>query len=79
MFKNAITVNLQIGTVGNNNLDLQTTIPTGQTKHSIPKSNIKKTPELDDNAANLKIYEEWRSKIKDFFTLNGMDTMDEKR
>ena len=60
-----------------NNLDLPATITTGQIKQSIPKNNIKKPHELDDNAT-LKAYEEWKSKIKDFFTLSGMDQMDEK-
>ena len=44
------------GTEGND-LDLQATIPTGQTKQSISKNNIKKPHELDDNAT-LKSYEE---------------------
>ena len=75
MFKNA-TTETQVGTEGNN-LDLQATITTGQIKQSIPKNNIKKPHELDDNAT-LKAYEEWKSKIRDFFTLSGMDQMDEK-
>ena len=58
MFKNATTAETQVGIEGNN-LDLQATIPTGQTKQSIPKNNIKKPHELDDNAT-LKTYEEWK-------------------
>ena len=71
MFKNA-TTETQIETEGNN-LDLQAAITTGQIKQSIPKNNIKKPHELDDNAT-LKAYEEWKSKMKDFFTLSLYST-----
>ena len=62
--------------IGDGHEEVSGNLPTSGVNR-IPKQNFKKPNELEEQAT-LKDFEEWKSKLLDYYTLTGIDTCDDK-